>query len=359
MKSSKTGIITFNKAHNYGAVLQAYALKYKLTSLGFSVDFINSDNEIDRKNKLLPSYKKLGPKQFVRNLIRLILNLNRMTKRYIVFNDFIFKYLDSTNIKNSSMTYENVVLGSDQIWNPNITKGFDPIYFGIHPNLFCNNIISYAGSMGNGMLDVNFTPDFKDKLMRLNSIGTRENSLGEAIEKHFKLDTTINVDPTLLLKKEEWGKIVSDKYKNDKYILVYEVEHNKLTPKVSDLISKKLKLPIKVISSKISLRVPKDHITTASPEDFLSLFSNAEFIITSSFHGTVFSIINHKPFYTMKFNNGIDLRSEGLLSSVGLTSRHIDKLEAVDFTDIDYDQVDQMISTLRSKSESYLLNNLV
>ncbi|WP_243694166.1 polysaccharide pyruvyl transferase family protein [Vibrio viridaestus] len=359
MNKNKTGIITFNKAHNYGAVMQAYALQYKLNSLGYDVSFINSNNEIDKKYRLIPDYKKLGVKNFIRYIVRLILNYNRITKRYIGFHNFIKKYLSSIDITENKFEFKNVVLGSDQIWNPNITKGYDPIYFGIHPNLVCDNVISYAGSMGNGMEDKNFNNEFLSKLNTLKAIGVREPSLAEAIENHFSLEPVINLDPTLLLNKEEWAQVTSEKYNNEKYILVYEVEKNKLTPDVLDLLKNRFNLSVKVISSKISMSVPKDYVTTASPEDFLSLFLNATFVVTSSFHGTVFSIINNKPFYTMKFNNGVDLRSAGLLKSVGLSDRHIDSLEQATLEDIDFSIVETKLNDLREKSVDYLTSSLV
>ena len=116
---------------------------------------------------------------------------------------------------------------------------------------------------------------------------------------------------------------------------------------------------MKVISSKISTNVPSDHITTASPEDFLSLFSNAAFVVTSSFHGTAFSLINQKPFYTMKFNNGVDVRSAGLLKSVALLDRHIDDLNQATLEEINFDSVESELNNYRINSIKYLSDTFI
>ncbi|MBB1279845.1 polysaccharide pyruvyl transferase family protein [Pseudoalteromonas sp. SR41-1] len=360
--SNKVGIVTFHNAHNYGAVLQAYALHRKLSLMGFDPVFIQDQEDfVGEKYSLYPT---LNGKQYLRYAkawVKLLLDYSRRKKRHVAFMDFIANYLPICKLGNKSIQFDSVALGSDQIWNPNITKNIKDIYFGINEQIITDNIFSYAASMGNGMTEVNFTENFKEKLSTLQNLGVRESSLGDMIYDKFSLNHSINLDPTLLLEKAEWDKLVGHSDITERYLLVYEVEKNENTQAVVDLIAKRMDLKVKVISSKLNGESFSNEITTASPIEFLSLFKNANFVVTTSFHGTVFSIINEIPFFTIKFNNGVDLRSSGLLTSVELQERHINSIDDIDDIselEIDFTRANNQLSKLRSISEKYLENSL-
>ncbi|MCE7650700.1 polysaccharide pyruvyl transferase family protein [Vibrio fluvialis] len=356
---SVVGIVTFHNAHNYGAVLQAYGLKRKLELMGFESEFIQDENDsVGKKYSLYPSLKNKSLVSYLKSWVRLVIDFRIRKLRHDGFDGFIKKYLPVYSLSSGKRNYSSVVLGSDQIWNFDITKGMQNIYFGIDNNIVTDNVFSYAASMGKGMTKDNFTENFKKKLCKLNHIGVREKSLGEIIKSEFNIDYTLNLDPTLLLGKSEWDRLTINDINQDKYILVYEVEKNINTESVVNFMADKLGLKVKVISSKLNKSSDPKDISTASPEEFLSLFKNATFVVTTSFHGTVFSIINEVPFFTIKFNNGIDLRSSGLLSSVGLESRHINSISDIQLIDIDYSLVTIKLNEMRSTSENYLYNAL-
>lgn len=257
---------------------------------------------------------------------------------------------------NGKKVYHSVILGSDQLWNFNITNGLDVLYFGQDKNISTNNVFSYAASMGKAMLETNFTQAYKENLQKLSCIGVREESLGLEIKAKFGLDYYINVNPTLLLAKSEWDALVTKKSDSEDYLLVYEVEKYQYTQEVVDAIKNQLGLSVKVISSITHRAVDKSTIATASPVEFLTLFKNAKFVVTSSFHGTVFSIINEVPFYTLKFNNGIDLRSAGLLNSLGLIERHINDSSEISFDNlgVNYTKAKLLLEKLQLKSVNYI-----
>ncbi|MFV8440427.1 MULTISPECIES: polysaccharide pyruvyl transferase family protein [Vibrio harveyi group] len=356
-EKKKVGIITFHDAHNYGALLQAYALKYKISSLGYDVGFVDVKNKkLNGKYNIWPSYQgvsSLLPE--TKKLIRLLLDFNRKKARYDGFNVFVSKYIN-TDIGNK---LDSIVIGSDQVWNFNITGGVDPIYFGHVDGVSADNIISYAASMGNGMATGSFTAGFKTMLNSLNNIGVREKQLKEELETHFDIESVVNIDPTLLLTKEEWAEITPVSTRDKKYVVVYQVVEHPMTSAVVNSIAKKYNLEVIVLTSKTDHQTSKSHFTTASPEEFLTLFKNAAYVITSSFHGTAFSIINRVPFYTMKFGNAVDLRSENLLSSANLLSRHISDLSEVNFEqEIDFDSAQNSLSSLREQSIAYLESSL-
>jgi hypothetical protein len=362
MSYKKLGIVTFHNAHNYGAVLQAYALHRKLELMGYESEFIqDADNVIGATYDLYPKWSKGSFTQYARDWIRLILDFKRKKERFNAFQSFISDKLPTYNLANGKKNYHSVILGSDQIWNFNITNGLDILYFGQDKNISTNNVFSYAASMGKAMLETNFTQAYKENLQKLSCIGVREESLGLEIKDKFGLDYHINVDPTLLLAKSEWDALVTKKSDCEEYILVYEVEKHQYTQDVVDAIKNQLGLSVKVISSITHRAVDKSTIATASPVEFLTMFKNAKFVVTSSFHGTVFSIINEVPFYTLKFNNGVDLRSAGLLNSLGLIERHINgpsDLKVGDFN-VDFSNAKLLLKDLRSDSESYLKSNIL
>ena len=361
MNNTKVGIITFHNAHNYGAVLQAYALHRKLELLGMQSEFIQDGADtVGNKYKLFPNFSKLSFIQYLKAWALLILDLRRKLKRQRAFNKFIDIRLPTRNLNKGVAAYESIALGSDQIWNFNITNGINDLYFGLDKNIDCNNIFSYAASMGNAMVEDNFTISYKDKLSKLDFIGVREKSLGEEIKNKFNLNYIQNVDPTLLLDKKEWDKLATSATRTESYILVYEVEKHSKTQTVVDFLRENEQLSIKVISSKTNHKVNNQFIATASPEEFLSLFKNAKYVVTSSFHGTVFSIINEIPFFTLMFNNGVDLRSAGLLNSLGLEHRHIKTIDDIDPNGLDIDFTDACfkLNKLREESIDYLKSSL-
>lgn len=359
MKSKNVGIITFHNAHNYGAVLQAYALHKKLSLLGASSQFIQDKEDfVGEKYRLTPALKGKSFIRYIKEWLKLLLDYKRKKTRHDAFVAFIKNYLPMANLADGEHSFDCVALGSDQIWNPNITKNIKDIYFGVDPLIKTDNVFSYAASMGNGMQEQYFTPEFKSKLSNLNKLGVREAALGEFINKKFNFDYAINLDPTLLLDKQEWHKIAAPSKSKERYLLVYEVEKNPNTQPVVDYIAKKMDLKVKAVSSKILRNSEPNEITTASPEEFLSLFANATFVVTTSFHGTVFSVINEIPFFTIKFNNGIDLRSSGILNSISLQDRHINGLEDINDIDLSFVSAKSRLADLRAESEKYLVQSI-
>ncbi|MGR5157321.1 polysaccharide pyruvyl transferase family protein [Vibrio owensii] len=360
--NTTVGIITFHNAHNYGAVMQAYALFTKLKQLEHKPIFLEDKNSfIHNSYNLVPNFK--NPVDFTKRLTKLLLDFDRKKKRSDRFNRFIENYLPCVDISEQKKSVNNVILGSDQIWNPNITSGFDPLFFGKHDNLESENIIAYAASMGKATDKGCMTEEFFKLVSNINKIGVREDKLRLNLESKLDKEVVLTLDPTLLLDKNEWNILTQgvDKLKEE-YILVYEVEHHPYTYKVTDYLEDKFKWTTKTISSKSSHKVPRTIITTASPEEFLSLFSQASMIVTSSFHGTVFSIINEKPFVTMKFGNGVDIRAESLLANLGLLNHHIKDVSEFNDNDIfsiDYTSVNEKMDELRSKSVNYLKESLL
>lgn len=357
------GIITYHRAHNYGAVLQAYALKKVIDKLGYSTKFIDYQHEnLEKGYSFYPSFPNdslsiNNINRYVKDWIHLIIDFKRKKERYTAFEMFINKNIPLIDIS-SNENMHAIILGSDQIWNSKYTDGVDPAYYGILANITSSNIISYAASMGQSKLNSKEEIEFISYIKKLNHIGVREDSLKEYIDSVVDCDVNVNLDPTLLLNKEDWFELSSNNNIeiNEPYILVYQVHSHDETNNIVDYLTEVLKIKVITLASRTDIYTSKDSVTNASPNDFIYLFRNASFVVTTSFHGTVFSIINEIPFITLSFSNDIDLRSRSVLQKIHLESRMISSLEDVKNLDLDIDFKEKTtyLDELRNESICFL-----
>ena len=176
----KKGIITtFYKAHNYGAMLQAFALKKFLESNNYNIEFLNyKDDNIEEVYKVF-SLKNKSLKNKIKEILKFLFFSRKIKKRYSNFSNFQSKYLKETKLiidKNTkldevSLNADFIITGSDQVWNKNITKGLSDIYT---LNFGEKDIrrISYAASIGNKKIDNEL--EYKNKLSIIDKISVRE-----------------------------------------------------------------------------------------------------------------------------------------------------------------------------------------
>lgn len=350
-------IVTFHRAHNYGAVLQAYALQKTLDSLGHNVSFFDYQHEeIAKVYRFFPALGNEKIMTYLKRLANTALDFNRKKARYKAFNQFIdsnFKLSDSQSLQD----FDVVVLGSDQIWNPEYTNGFVDTHFGRHRNLNSRKVVSYAASLGQSKLEGAELEEFSEKMSSIDILGVREDSLKEMIVSvRPDRDVSVNLDPTLLLDKTDWDSICDDRTINEPYVLVYEVKYNDLTKNAIEYIEEYYGLKVIILSARTNYKIPKGYITGASPLQFLSLFKNADFVITTSFHGTVFSVINNKPFMTLAFGDHTDVRSKSLLSKIGLNDRIVDNPQGFSIAKevVNYEFANEKLMELRQESIDYL-----
>lgn len=326
------GILTYHCAHNYGAVLQCYALQEYLRSLGHEV-YVIDYRPTYLKYGLFTWYNwiSLNPIKCIKKFSFQMKTLPIQYKRFIAFNQFIRRRFNikKLNLDKQQSKIECFIFGSDQIWRKN-KNAFDPIYFSEFEASKGHKLISYAASMGLNSLSRTESNQIQDWLNNFTRITVRETSLKNLLSPLTSHPIDIVVDPTLLLNSQEWDKI-SIKPKIDKpYILIYQVIPNTITYKLAYKIARDLgNLEIIEIASKIQInQISHRIIYDASPEDFLGWIQNARFIVTTSFHGTAFSIIFRKAFISIKQHKPSDLRIESILSQNNLQNRFIDSCNA-------------------------------
>lgn len=367
----KVGILTFQNAHNYGAALQLYALKTFLCKKGYdaiAINYVNKNIEkqypkfpiiniqTDRKLAIIKSLLLL-PITIIQNLYA----YRQYRRKYKKFVDFTNKLTNSNKIydfkKLSDLKdYYAFVCGSDQIWNPVLTKGLDGAYFCDFDTEAVK--IAYSASMGLKQLPNIEELSFKRMINNFDYIGVREQALKEYISNFSTRDIEVTVDPTLLLEKEDYTEMTCEN-KRGKYIFLYSLIEDEKLYLIAEELSKKLNIPI------IELRYKKLYshrkyiqVADSGPEDFLTYIKNAEVVITNSFHGTIFSVLFEKNFYTI-FNNWGSSRLETLLNNLGLQERCISSFEEINMNSlIDYKKVKDKLNKLRNNSVQFLEKSL-
>lgn len=277
----KIGILTFHMAHNCGAMLQAFALCSFLNSFPNTeceiIDYRLPD--IYTKYEFLLSQPYVEPKRF-------------KFEKYL--NDVLPISSRITDIS-LAKPYDLYIVGSDQVWNPNITKGYKDEYFAkkFPPQAFC---ISYAASSGVKIEDV---CTFSKKLSYFRYVSVRESWLQEDLAPFNSEKVTLCLDPVFLIEKQEWDSHIGN-FNLSKYVLIYSFD---MTEEEYDLIENwatKNQLPIiELITHKRKKRTTIQYFDNYGPKEWLNYIKNSSYIFTDSYHGSVFSIIYNNPFYCL------------------------------------------------------------
>ena len=351
----KIGILTFHNAHNYGGVLQAYALQ-SFINKNFSNVTAEIINYKSKKIEYQYSFKRLLRKPHLIPIKAPILAIRKFYFNKFIKNNIAIskKIYNRNNIGKSINEYQGYIVGSDQVWNYILTDG-DLTY--LLDFVKTKNKFSYAASFGLNTIPEIYRNDYKRLLSEFALISVRENSGIELLKNNFGIsDSFVNVDPTLLLTKEEWISLISkkNKYKDKKYVLIYTIHPSKHIVKRAKQYAKTNNLDIIYLGTLKPIKGVK-FIPVAEVEDFLNLFLNAHTIFTNSFHGTVFSIIFHKKMQIeLPYKDGRNSRIENLIKICNLKSQVISEETDTINNQINWQYVDNQISIERNKSHDYI-----
>lgn len=317
----KIGIMTYHRANNYGAVLQAYALQKYLETQRVESRIVDY-----RSQYLEREYRGVFFSGGIKNAISTLSNLPVKRFKERKFEAFRNEYLKTSKvylddaIMEAGDNFDSFVFGSDQIWNYDLS-GNDKYYLGA----FIKNshkLNSYAASFGTFRSN---EEEYVRLLSRFNNVSIREESGLEFFEKITgRKDAEIVVDPVFLLERDEWERLAC-KPKKKGYIFLYTLQ-GKATQmmKVAEELSKNTGLPI--IEMQAWFRLKPKNVRPRfwdDPIDFLSWINNADFVVTDSFHCTAFSIIFRKKFWVKiaECKNQRHSRVGNLLYSLKLESQ--------------------------------------
>lgn len=357
----KIGILTFHRAHNYGAVLQAYGLQEYIKQQGHDVSIIDYSPDY-----LTNSYRKFSiynwlSKNPVRAAVKFLSELVLFSVRIIRWNKFdrfingklsLHPYRSDKKFSE----FDAVVLGSDQIWNPQITGGeFDEVYFGGDA---VGRIIAYAASNQSSTLSPEEKDFYMDRLGRMDAIGVRENVLQRLLQPLTATPVEFVIDPTLLAGPEVYQRIAVSPQENRQYVLIYEIVPHDFTRRIARRLADQMNAEVVELVARPSVLRMKQTKQTASPEEFVGYFKHAACVVTTSFHGTAFSVMFRKPFYAIRQDKPVDIRLESLLSSIGLSDRFVSSADNPDFKEIDYAQPGRLLDGQVESSRSFLNKSL-
>lgn len=350
----RIGILTFYAAHNYGAVLQALASQCFLKSIGHEAYIIDY---LEKKKFKTDFYLK--ELSFIDNIKFFIISLITypfLLKRYAVFRHFIRNNMNlyQGEWESAHNNLDCFYVGSDQVWNPLYWNKYHPRFFCQFPGAKDKICIAYAASMKIDYIPQGMEPVLRNYLKAFSAISVRENSVKKLIAPLTNIPVEVTIDPTLLLTKEQWFKILPPPKKTYKepYIVVYKLQPSDLTDKLSKVISRLYHCRIIEIPANVNLWEPKS-FNTPTPTEFVHLIANARFVVTTSFHGTAFSIIMRRPFYSIVINE-TDERISGLLTQCGLAHRILKEIPNAISDKIDWEEVQKKLGQSIKQSKDFL-----
>ena len=369
----KIAVFTVFRNTNYGAVLQSYASTTFLKRLTgedvYLIDYIRNQNT-NLMHHGIVYYGRHGEKSInktsLKKFSKSMMNYGGTFARARVFSEFINgilpvypqEFFDGDKIVLEGFDY--YFLGSDQIWNPDIMKGFHDAYFGItesHPK----KIIAYAPSLGKLSFSEDEREVLAEKLTNVDALSCREVDSCRYLEELTGKDVKCVIDPTLLLNREDWLHI-SDRNAElpENYILVYSLRFDRQLMSIA--LEKAKETGAKVILLGTGEGVPDKGILykrAFGPAQFITSISKASYVFTDSFHGTAFSILFGKQF-VVRANGEKGQRMESICGLLGLRQRTFREFQELPDIDekIDYDAVYDRLAELRKESVRYIQESI-
>ena len=359
----KVGILTFHCAHNYGAMIQAYALQEQLRLMGHDSYIIDHrpDYLVDYYPRSVSFKSCIGTsfKATVKSLLNKIICSSIMAKRYDGFQNFYKTYMKLADYpsENGFSDFDYIVLGSDQIWFDSITGSISGPYYGDGINC---KVIAYAASSRYKFLTEKQQADFKRVLSKLSSVGVRELSFAKLLQPLTDKKVHVNLDPTLLVSKEVFENLDLQRPIKEKYVLTYEVSTNLGVQEMVKEYAKANGLKIISLTGHFNMHfIGRTFDLKASPRKMLAYIKYADCVFTTSFHGTALSLVFEKPFYSIRQNNSADDRMDSLLTQLGLVQNFIEMTERPVTCSIDYDVITPRLQELRRDSINYIKESII
>ena len=353
----KAAILTFVYSYNPGTTLQAFALQKAVDSLDPSVEcFIFRQWNAKRRAPLFfrePSWKTLKGWIYVVNARKSHL---RFAEKYNHFTPEKPTY-KKTDLCDMQYEFDKIIVGSDQLWNPEFCKE-RPMRYLLDFVKDDNKKVSYGSSFGVSEIQEDLKQDFVEYLGKFKYLSVREDAGQRIIYSLLGREVPVVLDPTLLLRKEDWELMAKLPQESD-YIFLYEVFENPAAVDFAKALSKKTGL--KIVHKKVHDYALKNkrRYWFMSPEEWMGYIMKARYVVTTSFHGTAFSINFNKQFFVLP-KKQTSSRQDTLLGKLGLKDRKIDSAKAIDdsfingIKDIDYSIVNPLLEEERLKSLEYL-----
>ncbi len=343
--------ITIDHSTNYGSAFQAYALQTVINRMTVRGE--------PCRYRLIPFMKLKGQSRDKKwYLMQPVWIWNRSRFRH--FDRKHMKYADCRHVRDLASlnkTADAFVCGSDVIWRPDYSKKTQFLLDFAEKYAF-----SYAASFGVSEIDEDARKRCGKFLARFREIGVREKSAADIVKACCGKDAQVVADPVMMLKREDWEQIAAPAKKEKPYIFVYETH----VTAVIDAFVARLRqqtgerVVMTVAGPKQALK--KGILQIHSPEHWLRILRDADYVVTNSFHATVLCLLYHKQFYTVvqgEKEKGINVRMWELLEKTGMSAQLFNETPAqIDLSEISFDAVDNKLDALRADSFAFLQRNL-
>ena len=367
----KIGIITYHKFYNYGSMLQAFALQRYLEDNGADAEIINytiKDNKENKGDILVSRLRRMFNPIKRETMFFKLKNPAIIQSHKERFDDFYSKYIKLGNkeyatekeLKEDLPNYDIYMVGSDQMWNPYIKIRSNAFYLSFVPDDKIK--VSYAPSIGGKIISNIYQKEMKQYLERFDYLSCRDKIGSEILSKLLNREVKTVVDPTLLLNRDYWSKLLKPKENiEERYIVCYFLGNKRENIEWAINLGKKLGIKVYFIYSLANDIIKGlNYLFDVGPQEFLWLIKNAQYVCTDSFHGTIFSINFGKQFFSFtkrKDGEGSDNnRIYQVLEEFGITDRLIKNEKNLNLVDnnIEYDKVDKILEEKIKESKKYL-----
>ena len=352
-------IITYHRACNYGAVLQAYATLDFFKTRGYEAKLIDYTPKYLRNYKSFSGiYNQVDNLKYsiFKRILETLIKMPSYIKLQNTFSKFVEKKLEMTKkyetieeIKDDIPKADYYCCGSDQIWNNYYTKDFDDMMFldFLDKDSKC---ISFASSFGKNKFDVDDCEHIRKKLEKFSLLSVREKDGLDLLNNMGFKNSLMLLDPTLLVDYNMWNLLADSKINYNNYILVYQLHGDSDAYKYAlEMAKKKNMKVIRIITMYHQIRFGAKNIIIPNINDFLSLFKNASYVFTDSFHGCVFSLIFKRKLgvrLPVRFSN----RITSLMNLIDGEKFIVNSLESWE-KDITIEYIDKTYKKLEEKKE--------
>lgn len=373
---SKVGILTFHFVDNHGAVLQAAALSLALRDLGHDPFFVDyTPDHVERGGRLVVPKSAADLRGNAKTIYLRLRSVaspligNREKKalfaafreKHLVLSTHGFRTV--SELLNSPPQADIFITGSDQVWNKSQQYGFDPAYFLQFGGASVRRM-SYAASFGRGEMPAQDLETIRPWLESLNAISVREVSGRALVADSCGRDATVVPDPTFLV--DPAGFVNPNTPDRGDYVFSYGLRTKRLIDSIQGMIAATLNVPVIAPQGSAGANPKNSPRFTVGPAEWLALLQRSRFVVTNSFHGTVFSILFQKPFVTVALPGakaGYNERARNLLVALGLEHRMVASPECVSKRDlvnapIDWDDVQQKQLAFREAGLQFLTHTL-
>lgn len=382
------GILTFHCADNYGAMLQAYSLKKYLYDSGINAEIVSYEPPfMTGRHWWIPYIPQKNEKgRHWKDRLWRICNQYKIWKSNLSMKkDFFWRRANMRNFRKQylqdagqkriffvrqlkQLPYSRYIVGSDQIWNPEITFGLRKAYFGAFENKRKKKVIAYAASLGGAELSPEYDREFAALLCAVDVISLREAEAVPYVKRFCEKTIEAVLDPVFLLDRERWVQI-EERSKHKGYILVYLAESNEALNVYASALSEAKGLPVvkipgvELFGGKLKGGVGAvdenfEVESVAGPAEFLGLIHKADYVVTNSFHVTAFSIIYQKQFIVfLHTNRGTRIRN--ILRIYGLEDRLYREGRDISIdAPIDWNKAERRAEKEKQASKAFLMEHL-